>query len=144
MKRFLRLVPAALLVVALAACTPREQTLVLLSTNDIHAKIQRFPALATAVAACRDTMPATVLLDAGDRWTGNAYVDLAPTPGMPVIALMNRLGYDAVTFGNHEFDHGQAFLGRLLDSMAFEVVCANVVSDTCTFPPGAPLCYSGA
>ena len=138
MKRFLRLVPAALLVVALAACTPREQTLVLLSTNDIHAKIQRFPALATAVAACRDTMPATVLLDAGDRWTGNAYVDLAQTPGMPVIALMNRLGYDAVTFGNHEFDHGQAFLGRLLDSMAFEVVCANVVSDTCTFPQVPP------
>lgn len=134
MKSLFRLVPTLLLLAALAACTPREQTIVLLSTNDIHARIQRFPALATAVAACRDTIPSAVLLDAGDRWTGNAYVDLAPTPGMPVIALMNRLRYDVGTFGNHEFDHGQAFLGRLLDSMAFEVVCANVVSDTCTFP----------
>lgn len=42
------------------------------------------------------------------------------------------------TLGNHEFDHGQAFLGRMIDSMDFEVVCANVVSDTCTFPPLPP------
>lgn len=138
MRSLFRLAAAVLLLAAVAACTPREQTIVLLSTNDMHAKIQRFPALASAVAACRDTMPSAVLLDAGDRWTGNAYVDLAPTPGMPLITLMNRLRYDVATFGNHEFDHGQAFLGRLLDSMAFEVVCANVVSDTCTFPQVPP------
>ena len=125
------------LAAAAVACAPRERTLVLLSTNDMHAKIQRFPHLAAAVAACRDTVT-TLLLDAGDRWTGNAYVDLAQTPGMPVIALMNRLGYDAATLGNHEFDHGQAFLGRMLDSMSFEVVCANVESDTCTFPQLPP------
>ena len=125
------------LAVAAVACAPRERTLVLLSTNDMHAKIQRFPHLAAAVAACRDTVT-TLLLDAGDRWTGNAYVDLAQTPGMPVIALMNRLGYDAATLGNHEFDHGQAFLGRMLDSMSSEVVCANVESDTCTFPQLPP------
>lgn len=74
----------------------------------------------------------------GDRWTGNAYVDRAATPGMPMIALMNGLGYDVATLGNHEFDHGQAFLGRMIDSMDFEVVCANVVSDTCSFPPLPP------
>ena len=117
-----------------AACAPRERTLVLLSTNDMHAKIQNFPRLASAVEACRDTAQLVVLVDAGDRWTGNAYVDMAPTPGMPMIALMNELGYDVATLGNHEFDHGQAFLGRMIDSMDFEVVCANVVSDTCTFP----------
>ena len=79
-----------------------------------------------------------MLVAAGDRWTGNAYVDMAQTPGMPMIALMNRLGYDVATLGNHEFDHGQAFLGRMIDSMDFEVVCANVVSDTCTFPQLPP------
>ena len=121
-----------------AACAPRERTLVLLSTNDMHAKIQNFPRLASAVEACRDTAQLVVLVDAGDRWTGNAYVDRAATPGMPMIALMNRLGYDVATLGNHEFDHGQAFLGRMIDSMDFEVVCANVVSDTCSFPPLPP------
>lgn len=121
------------LVAMLAACSPRETTLVVLSTNDMHARIQNFPRLAAAVEACRDTV-CTVLVDAGDRWTGNAYVDRAPVPGLPVIALMNRLGYDAATLGNHEFDFGQAYLGRMIDSMDFPVVCANVVSDTCTFP----------
>ena len=104
----------------------------------MHARIQNFPRLAAAVAACRDTLQQVVLVDAGDRWTGNAYVDKAPTPGMPVIALMNRLGYDVATLGNHEFDFGQAFLGRMIDSMAFEVVCANLRSDTCTFPQLPP------
>lgn len=135
MKRLFRLLKIVALAGLLAACGPRERTIVLLSTNDMHAKIQQFPRLAAAVAACRDTVASAVLLDAGDRWTGNAYVDLAPTPGMPIIALMNRLGYDAATLGNHEFDHGQAFLSSMIDSMAFEVVCANVVSDTCTFAP---------
>ncbi len=51
---------------------------------------------------------------------------------------MNRLGYDAATLGNHEFDYGQAYLGRMIDSMDFEVVCANALSDTCTFPHLAP------
>ena len=129
---------AGALVGALAACTPRETTLVLLSTNDMHARIQHFPRLAAAVKACRDTVRRVVLVDAGDRWTGNAYVDKAPTPGMPVIALMNRLGYGVATLGNHEFDFGQAFLGRMIDSMDFEVVCANLRSDTCIFPQLPP------
>lgn len=57
---------------------------------------------------------------------------------MPMLSLMNRLGFDVATLGNHEFDYGQAFLGRMLDSMRFAVVCANVVSDTATFPQMAP------
>ena len=137
MKRRILWLPL-LLAAILASCTPRERTLVLLSTNDMHARIQRFPQLAAAVAACRDTAQYVVLVDAGDRWTGNAYVDMAPTPGMPILELMNALRYDVATLGNHEFDRGQAYLGRMLDSVAFEVVCANVVSDTCTFPQMAP------
>ena len=121
-----------------AACTPRERTLVILSTNDMHAKIQRFPQLAAAVEACRDTAQLVVLVDAGDRWTGNAFVDKVSVPGKPMIELMNRLGYDVMTFGNHEFDHGQAFLGRMVDSISAEIVCANCISDTCTFPQVAP------
>ena len=121
-----------------AACAPRERTLVVLSTNDMHAKIQRFPLLAAAVQACRDTTDLVLLVDAGDRWTGNAFVDKVPAPGKPIVELMNRLHYDVATFGNHEFDHGQAYLGRMLDSMEFEVVSANIFSDTLTFPQPAP------
>jgi len=137
MKRFFR---AAFLAaaVAAAACTPRERTIVILSTNDMHARIQRFPQLAAAVEACRDTAQLVVLVDAGDRWTGNAFVDKVAVPGKPMIELANRLGYDVMTLGNHEFDHGQAFLGRMIDSIGAAVVCANCISDTCTFPQVAP------
>lgn len=127
----------AVCLLAAAACTP-ERTVVLLSTNDMHAQIDRFPQLAAAVEACRDTVANVVLVDAGDRWTGDPFVDRTTPAGMPIIRLMNRLGYDVATFGNHEFDHGQAHLGRILDSVAFAVVCSNLRSDTCTFPQAAP------
>ena len=98
-----------LLAAAAAACAPRERTLVLLSTNDMHAKIQNFPRLAAAVENCRDTAQLVVLVDAGDRWTGNAYVDMAATPGMPMIALMNRLGYDVATLATMSSTTGRRF-----------------------------------
>ncbi len=131
----------ALLLAAMAtACADRgERTLVILSTNDLHGKIQRLPQLATAVGACRDTTDRVLLVDAGDRWTGNAYVDRVAEPGRPIVELMNALRYDAATLGNHEFDHGQAYLGGVIDSVArFPILCANLVSDTCTFPAVAP------
>ena len=135
MKHLFRL--AALVVtLVLTGCASRtEQTLVILSTNDMHGKIQRFAELATAVRECRDTTDMVLLVDAGDRWTGNAYVDLVAEHGRPIIELMNHVGYDAATVGNHEFDFGQAHLGAILDSVAaFPVLCANVQSDTATFP----------
>ncbi len=138
MKKLFRTLLLTAVISTVAACTPRERTLVILSTNDMHAKIQRFPQLAAAVEACRDTAQLVLLVDAGDRWTGNAFVDKVPAPGKPIVELMNRLGYDVVTVGNHEFDHGQAYLGRMLDSMDFEVVAVNVVSDTATFPQLPP------
>ena len=123
----------------LTACSQRVRTLVILSTNDMHGKIQRFPHLTTAVRACRDTVERVLLVDAGDRWTGNAYVDRVSVPGRPIIELMNGLDYDVVTLGNHEFDFGQAHLGGVIDSLCdFEVLCANVESDTATFAPVAP------
>ena len=126
------------LVVALAGCAPRVETVVILSTNDMHARIENFPRLAAAVKACRDTVKNVILVDAGDRWTGNVYCDRAAEPRKPIIDLMNRLRYDVATFGNHEFDAGQAFLGVRTAQCDFPVVCANIVSDTATFPQPAP------
>ena len=115
-----------------------RRSLVIISTTDVHAKIDNLPRLATAVAMCRDTVP-TILADAGDRWTGNAFVDMAEQPRRPVIDMMNALGYDVATLGNHEFDDGQAFLGRVNSDVArFDIVCANCLSDTVTFPQPDP------
>lgn len=105
------------------SCAPVRHVVVL-STNDMHGHIENFPRLATAVQACRDTVP-TLLLDAGDRWTGNVYVDRAPGR-LPVIHLMNALHYDAATLGNHEFDPGQEVLKAAIETARFPVVCSNM------------------
>ena len=130
----------------------REREVVILSTNDMHASTANFARLATAVALCRDTV-ATVLTDAGDRWTGNAFVDLAEGR-RPIIDLMNKVGYDVVTLGNHEFDMGAAFLSDAIAYAEFPTVCANVVSHRDDFKPlpkclkfttknGVRICFSG-
>ena len=132
--------------------TLREREIVILSTNDMHASTANFARLATAVALCRDTV-ATILTDAGDRWTGNAFVDLAEGR-RPILDLMNTVGYDVVTLGNHEFDLGAEFLQRAIEYADFETVCANVIShrDDFVTPPscttittknGVRVCFSG-
>lgn len=118
-----------LAMLAVACSAPRTRSVVILSTNDIHAAIQNFPRLATAIAECRDTAD-VILVDAGDRWTGNAYVDHAVEKCRPVIDLMNRLGYDVATIGNHEFDHGQELLDERLKQADFDVICANMKSSS--------------
>ena len=99
---------------------------VILSTNDMHASLENMSRLATAVKKCRDTV-FTIVVDAGDRWTGNAYVDLAEGR-LPMIRLMNAVGYDVAALGNHDFDPGQKVLDEALDKADFEVVCANMTA----------------
>ena len=58
--------------------------------------------------------PANVLLvDAGDEMQGSLLSNLGMAPtgkGIPTIATYNAMGYNVATFGNHEFDWGQANL----------------------------------
>ncbi len=104
----------------------RKSEFVILSTNDMHASLDNVARLATAVKECRDTV-FTIVVDAGDRWTGNAYVDLAEGR-LPIIRLMNAVGYDVATLGNHDFDAGQQVLDGAVEKAKFEVVCANMES----------------
>ena len=99
---------------------------VILSTNDMHASLDNMSRLATAVKECRDTV-FTIVVDAGDRWTGNAYVDLAENR-LPIIKLMNAVGYDVAALGNHDFDPGQEVLDKAAEHAEFDIICANMKS----------------
>ena len=114
-----------------------ERELVVLSTNDIHAVIDNFPEFVTAVNLCRDTVT-TLLVDGGDRWTGNAFIDRVEGR-LPIIELMNHAGYDAVALGNHEFDKGPAVLQGAIDYAHFPTLCANMQSNNpaLTTPQGS-------
>lgn len=125
----------------------------LLETTDVHGHLlphdyfsgrDRQPwglsRLATWIAVARAETANCLLFDNGDFLQGTPLSDLTAGPGggwpgaHPVIAAMNRLGYDAATLGNHEFNFGLEHLRRSLAGAAFPVVCANVVG-----PGSAPL-----
>ncbi|MCC5972626.1 MAG: bifunctional 2',3'-cyclic-nucleotide 2'-phosphodiesterase/3'-nucleotidase [Rubellimicrobium sp.] len=75
---------------------------------------------------------AVVLVDNGDFLQGNPLADWMAEPDSlssrvhPMIAAMNRLGYDAGTLGNHEFNYGLEFLRQVLSQARFPVVSANL------------------
>ena len=64
-----------------------------------------------------------LLVDAGDFCQGTPYFNFYH--GRIEIDAMNRMGYDAVTLGNHEFDNGIDTLATVLQTAKFPVVCAN-------------------
>ncbi|MBQ1174036.1 MAG: metallophosphoesterase, partial [Alistipes sp.] len=114
---------------ALVSCaqpkSAEESHIYIISTNDMHANIEAMPRLATLVEEF-EAKGEVVLVDSGDRVTGNAYVDDDAEPGIPMIELMNEVGYDVVTLGNHEFDKGREVLYAMAKASDFEWVCSNM------------------
>ncbi|MGM9792920.1 MAG: bifunctional metallophosphatase/5'-nucleotidase, partial [Candidatus Cryptobacteroides sp.] len=64
-----------------------------------------------------------LLLHAGDFNQGTSYY--TTLGGMLEVGLVNALGYDVLTLGNHEFDDGIEHLGRRLAGLKCPVVCSN-------------------
>ena len=63
-------------IIFLSGCqNTEEKEIVIISTNDIHGSIEQFPKLATFVERIKAKHPNVILVDAGDRFTGNPYVD---------------------------------------------------------------------
>ena len=113
----------------------KEQHIYIIATNDMHATIDAMPKLATIVKEYKERGE-VIIIDSGDRVSGNAYVDDATHPGVPVIELMNDLGYSVATLGNHEFDKGSEVLDKMFSSASFPIVCANMEAHNgATTPP---------
>ena len=55
----------------------------IISTNDMHANINLMPQLASLVEEY-EALGEVLVVDSGDRVSGNAFVDDAPQPGMPI------------------------------------------------------------
>lgn len=126
-----------LFIVVFASCQSEKQgsdggsdlkEIVIISTNDMHAQLTKFPAFATFVKQKRTEHENLLLVDAGDRFSGNPYVDNAPEKGEPMITLMNKLGYSVAAFGNHDFDYGQTVLNKRLKEADFKLICGNINS----------------
>lgn len=147
-RQFLKLVGTAAVIgsvtpdiFAQSARNSRSTSLTILHTNDVHSRLDPFPMdgsrnagkggvarRATLIQKIRneqvDGAPRNVLLfDAGDIFQGTPYFNVYK--GEPEILAMNRLGYDAGTIGNHDFDGGIDNMVTQFGKATFPMLIAN-------------------
>ena len=116
----------------------QDKQLVILHTNDTHSTINPLnPNLANKDLAGRGGFlrrleflkqqraenPSLLYFDSGDFSQGSPYYTLFQ--GDVEVGLMNKMGIDAATIGNHEFDFGLENMARLFRMANFPIVCAN-------------------
>jgi len=114
----------------------KPKKITILHTNDTHSHIESYPAThplypnmggvarrATLVSKIRQEEENVLLLDAGDMFQGTPYFNYYG--GELEFKLMNMLGYDAATIGNHEFDNGLEGILAQLPNAQFDIINAN-------------------
>lgn len=126
------------LCVVAVVVSAQERRLLVLHTNDTHSCIMPVnPNLADKSVAGRGGFlrriamlereravnPDLLLFDSGDFSQGSPYYTLYK--GDVEVELMNRMGYDAVVIGNHEFDNGIENMARIFRKARFPIVCSN-------------------
>ncbi|MGE7600982.1 metallophosphoesterase [Peribacillus sp. NPDC097675] len=109
---------------ASAKSVSQELDLTILYTNDTHAHLKSIPRRFTAINKIRDAKENVLLLDSGDVFTGSPFFD--QYLGQADIHFMNKIGYDAMTLGNHEFDKSSTILRDFIKAAAFPIVTANI------------------
>src|SRR5690554_7745587 len=112
--------------------------IIILHTNDVHSRLESHllqglqleqggrVRLATLVEEVRSKYGRenVLLLDAGDSMHNMNIDNLFG--GLPSIEVMNVMGYDAFTPGNHEFNYGQEVLAERILDANFPTLAANV------------------
>jgi 2',3'-cyclic-nucleotide 2'-phosphodiesterase (5'-nucleotidase family) len=106
--------------------TPNEVEIVIISTNDIHGHFQHLPALFTLVNKTKEAHKNVIVVDAGDRFTGNPYNDRYNCPQLPITDLLNYIGFDVMVIGNTEFNHGIDTLNRRIKQTNAATITANI------------------
>lgn len=137
MKKFPIYCFLSLILLLLSASTSdaARQVIRILHVNDFHGFAEPYKPfgsddmlggisyLSSEVERLRGEMP-SILLAAGDMIQGNNWANLFQ--GASVIELMNRMRFDAMVLGNHEFDFGSDVLKKRIAEAGFPVLGANV------------------
>lgn len=109
-------------------------TITFLHTNDMHARIEPvkikngtyggYARQKTLLDRFRAKDPNPVVLSGGDTFQGTLYFNVYQ--GLADGYFMNRLGYQAMAVGNHEFDLGVDALANFLKSVQFPLLACNL------------------
>lgn len=136
--------------VALTAGAARaDYTLHVLHINDLHSRIEAVNAfdstcsaedaaenkcfggvarVATKIRELRDSLKAAgqnvIVLDAGDQFQGSLFY--STYKGAVEAEFMEKIGFDVMAVGNHEFDDGPEGLAAFLDKVTFPVISGNI------------------
>src|ERR1039457_6846014 len=123
------------LALALLVCgplAPEVGSLPILHTNALHARRMPldnhrggFASLATVIRRERDGCHDCILLNAGDVAQGSPVSTIFH--GLPVFEVVNLLGYDVGTLGNHDFDYGWMQARKFIQIANYPIVSSNVV-----------------
>ena len=139
-----RLLASAAALALSAGAAAADFNLTVLHTNDFHARfepISKYDSgcsadsnaegkcfggsarLVTAVEAARARAENSILVDGGDQFQGTLFYTYYK--GKLAAEMMNKLGYDGMTVGNHEFDDGPEVLRGFMDAVNFPVLMSN-------------------
>jgi 5'-nucleotidase len=108
----------------------------ILHTNDIHCHIDPFPEsdpsyagkgglarLSALISSIRQENGNVLLVDAGDMFQGTPYFNFYK--GELILEVMSKMGYEASTIGNHEFDNGLEGIRQALPYAEFPIINSN-------------------
>ncbi|OSQ51468.1 bifunctional metallophosphatase/5'-nucleotidase [Marivita geojedonensis] len=139
-----RLLSSAAALALTAGVAQADYSLTILHTNDFHARFEPiskydsgcsaednaegkcFGGSARLMTAINDAKARTnnhILVDGGDQFQGTLFYTYYK--GKLAAEMMNQMGYDAMTVGNHEFDDGPEVLRGFVDSVEFPVLMSN-------------------
>ncbi len=136
MKKQILLSAIVLFILIAQLSAQQTEKLVILHTNDTHSQVEPtekkqasnanmggYARRMGMIQKVRSEEKNVLLVDAGDFWQGTPYFNFFN--GHIEIDALNRMKYDAVTLGNHEFDNGIDSLVSALRKATFPVVSAN-------------------
>ncbi|MDQ0229559.1 bifunctional 2',3'-cyclic-nucleotide 2'-phosphodiesterase/3'-nucleotidase [Metabacillus malikii] len=101
-----------------------EWDLKIMHTNDTHAHLDNVARRVTAVEEARASVENSILLDAGDVFSGTLYFN--QYLGQADLEFMNKMKYDAMVPGNHEFDKGPSVFADFIKNAKFPIVSSNI------------------
>ncbi|KID12597.1 bifunctional metallophosphatase/5'-nucleotidase [Ponticoccus alexandrii] len=140
----IRLMSGAAALALMAGAAQADYSLTILHTNDFHARFEPiskydsgcssedndagecFGGSARLMTAISDAKARTnnyLLVDGGDQFQGTLFYTYYK--GKLAAEMMNQMGYDAMTVGNHEFDDGPEVLRGFVDAVEFPVLMSN-------------------
>lgn len=130
MKKLIALLLAACLMLGLMttafAADEKSNDIVILHTNDVHCGVSDglgYAGVAAYKAEMEQTHNYVTLVDCGDAIQGEPIGLLSA--GSYLVDIMNEVGYDLATFGNHEFDYKLPRLAELTKLAKYQYVSCN-------------------